>query len=410
MRPEADLDLRSRLARLDPSAGAQVTKPVQRTQAELSAAMEALGLQCREGGAGPVWTREFQSNQKPPTEQPSELAALMTGQAPGDLAWDEVLFLDTETTGLAGGTGTLAFLVGLGWWENDRFHGRLDFLPGPGAEPALLHSLVDLASRFRVVITYNGNCFDLPLLRTRGILNRRRDILTELVSWDLLPAARRLWGRRLPNVRQPTVEQFIADIPRDDTDIPGAQIPKAWTDFVQHGECGFLDRVLDHNQWDVEGMAAILSRVAAGAARLNAGPHSLSTKIPWQDAWSLARLCESQRRTEESWQWAQHSLSAAPTGKIQRRQKLGPPEKYFADTIRLLKRSKDWSAVEDVIQTALLHGPNLPWLHREAAILYEHRMPDIPRALGHARNAADEHRFNRLQRKLSQIEVSPCNM
>ncbi len=403
------MDLRSRLARLDPSAGAQA-KPVQRSEAELTAAMESLGLHRRDGGAGPVWTREFQTQQKPPPEQPHELAALMTGQAPDDLTWDEVLFLDTETTGLAGGTGTLAFLVGLGWWQNGRLHGRLDFLPGPGGEPALLQSLVELASRFRVVITYNGNCFDLPLLRTRGILNRRRDVLTDLVSWDLLPAARRLWGRRLPNVRQPTVEQFIADIPRDENDIPGAQIPKAWTDFVQHGECGFLDRVLDHNQWDVQGMAAILSRVAAGAARLNAGPQALSGTIPWQDTWSLARLCESRRRTEESWQWARHSLASAPTGKSQRRHRLGPPEKFFADMIRLLKRSGDWTAVEDVIRTALRHGPNLPWLHREAAILYEYRLPDLQRAFVHARNAADDHRRHRLQRKLSQIEVSSCNM
>jgi len=326
----------------------------------------------------------------------------MSRPAPDGATWDDILFLDTETTGLSGGTGTLAFLIGVAWWESGVLHGRLDFLPSPGHEGALLANLAALASRFRIVVTYNGNGFDLPLLRTRGVLHRRRGLLDDLVSWDLLPAARRLWGRRLPNVRQPTVEQLIAGIVRDGQDIPGAQIPAAWIEFVRNGPSDMLALVLDHNRWDVEGMAGILNHVADGAERLARGPDVASAELAWQDTWSLARFCEHHHRREESWRWAALAIGKAPLGVSERRHGLGPAEPFFVDGVRLLKRSGDWQGVGNLLETALDHHPSSCRLRREAAILYEHRLPDLKRAIGHALQAEDPHRLARLERKLEE--------
>ena len=134
----------------------------------------------------------------------------MNAEVPAGLRWCDIVFLDVETTGLAGGTGTLVFLVGVAWWTADgALEVRQLFLPGPGREAPLLAELARVAARFRVVATYNGASFDLPLLRTRARLARRRDPFRHLVSWDLLVAARRCWGRRLPDCRQQTIETTV---------------------------------------------------------------------------------------------------------------------------------------------------------------------------------------------------------
>ncbi len=174
-----------------------------------------------------------------------------------------LLFLDTETTGLAGGTGTVPFLVGLAWWDGRRLLQVQAALPaGPGPRRTPPRDDADLASRFRVVATYNGAAFDLPLLRTRARLNRRPDPTADLVGWDLLVAARRSWGRRLDDCRQQTIEQEVCGRRRGPGDIAGALIPATYQSFVQAGELGDLPAVLRHNRRDMDGLALVLE--AAG--------------------------------------------------------------------------------------------------------------------------------------------------
>ena len=175
----------------------------------------------------------------------------------------------------------------------------------------MLHELAALAAGFAAVVTYNGNGFDLPLLRTRGILARRRDLLAGLASLDLLPVARRLWGRRLEDCRQGTVERAIGYAERDGRDIPGHLIPQAWFDFVRDGIGGPLSQVLEHNRWDVEGMAALLGAAVARTALLDGPP----TALPWQDAWSLARLAERNGRRAAEVAWIRAALGGAPAGR-----------------------------------------------------------------------------------------------
>lgn len=394
------MDLRSRLARLDRTAGATGGDPAA-AAADRGPLLASLGLVRREGAAGPVWSLHARADLPPPPVVPAALAPVLTWAPSPDLTWSDVLLLDTETTGLAGGTGTVPFLVGLGWWEDGGLRLRLDLLGSPADEPALLADLEAFATRFRAVATFNGNGFDLPLLRTRGILARRRDLLGRLEPLDLLPACRRLWGRRLPDVRQGTVERLVAGVTRPGEDIPGAAIPRAWTDLVRHGRGEDLARVLDHNRWDVEGMAAILHRIGEAIGARRAGPTAAGS-LPWADAWSLARLCEREGDGAGAAVWMEAALAAAPVGEFQRLHRLGPPEAFWADAVRLLKRTGDWKRVRALLDLAGGFVGREAWWHREAAILHEHRLVDLERALRHARRADDPRRVARLERRLGR--------
>jgi hypothetical protein len=317
---------------------------------------------------------------------------MLPAPAPAGLGWHEVLFLDTETTGLAGGTGTLAFLIGLAWWTPEgALEVRQLFLPGPGREGPLLSELARLASRFRVVATYNGASFDLPLLRTRARLARRPDPLGQLVGWDLLVAARRCWGRRLMDCRQQTVEELVCGRPRGPGDIAGALIPAAYLAFVQEGRLTDLPAVLRHHRRDMQGLALVLSALAAEAAALERQDGPLTH---WSTAWSRALICERRRRTRDAASWA-----------LQIDAREVPGDAPVRDAIRLLKRVGDWPAVQRLVTAGLERWPGEPRLHYEAAILYEHRLDEPLQALQHARVMADERRIARL---LARLQSRGC--
>ena len=136
---------------------------------------------------------------------PAALALLSRG---GETVTDgrRLLYLDTETTGLAGGTGTYAFLVGVGFFDGDEFEVRQFFMRDLDEEPALLTVLDETFRKFDGFVTYNGAGFDLPLLETRFVLGRRR-FPGDVFHVDLLGPARRLWSARLSDCRLGTVEQ-----------------------------------------------------------------------------------------------------------------------------------------------------------------------------------------------------------
>jgi len=380
-----EMDLRKRLARLDRQGAGKTPAPPP------AGDPRRLGLTPRVGAGGTVWMSEHQARAPAPLARLETLNRVTTHRAPDGLAAEDLLFLDTETTGLAGGTGTLPFLVGLAWWRHGSFHVVQYFLPSPAAERAMLAELAGLAAGFKVVVTFNGQTFDLPLLRTRGILARRRRLLDDLVSWDLLPVSRRFWGRRLPDCRQQTVESRVAGLRRGAGDIDGALIPQAYFAFVRRGRLGTLRAAIEHNRRDMAGMAAILCEALA-RVRLLAPRRPLPT-VPWQDAWSLARLCEARGdRVHESLWMAQA---------VTRSRRTAAPRSFFVDAVRILKRTHDWPLVARLLERARDgHGAD-PWLHLESAILFEHRLGDPRRALVHAHALGDGHRIARLNRIIS---------
>jgi len=167
-----------------------------------------------------------------------------------------LLFLDAETTGLAGGTGTYAFLVGAAWLEDDRLVLVQHFMRDFDDEPALLAALWPLLERASGLVTFNGASFDLPLLETRFIMARRRWPAT-LPHLDLLRPSRRVWTSRFADCRLATLEREVIGVARAD-DIPGALIPALYFDFLRSRRAGPLGRVLAHNRDDILSLVGLL--------------------------------------------------------------------------------------------------------------------------------------------------------
>jgi uncharacterized protein YprB with RNaseH-like and TPR domain len=166
-------------------------------------------------------------------------------------------FLDTETTGLFGGTGTYTFLIGVGRFEADHFHLTQFFMRDPADEPAILIALEELLGNCQSLVTYNGKAFDIPLLRTRYITQGWRNPLADFAHLDLLHLARRLWKDRLPSRTLGNLEVQILGISRTAEDIPGWMIPEIYFEYLRSGDPQPLKNVIYHNAMDVLSLASL---------------------------------------------------------------------------------------------------------------------------------------------------------
>ena len=171
-------------------------------------------------------------------------------------------FLDTETTGLAGGAGTLVFLVGIGTFDGDAFRLRQYFLRDPSEEPGMLHALQDDLEAVEGFVTFNGQTFDVPLLEMRYRIGLHRNWpLTGWPQLDLLHPARRLWRRSLPDCSLGTIEREILGVRRSEEDVPGALIPGMYLDYLRTRDATEMIRVLYHNAVDILSLVGLTSHV-----------------------------------------------------------------------------------------------------------------------------------------------------
>ena len=173
---------------------------------------------------------------------------------------EDALFLDTETTGLAGGTGTMAFLIGLGWFEEGQFHVRQILARDFGEEKAALLYLRQIGERKKFLVTFNGKAFDVNLLTTRFIMNRLQSELAALPHLDLLHPSRRILGHRLENCRLVTLEEQILGVRREG-DIPGWEIPQRYFDWLKRRDPQMLADIFEHNRLDVVSMATLTAHL-----------------------------------------------------------------------------------------------------------------------------------------------------
>jgi RNase_H superfamily len=219
-----------------------------------------------------------------------ENLARLPGHPPPDVP---LVCLDTETTGLGTATGTLAFLVGLGWWEGPWFQQAQLLLPDQPDEPALLGALRALLPANGWLVTYNGRGFDWPLLVTRFRLGL--DGPPELAGHlDLLPVVRALFRHRMSDARLRTVEAELLGLGRIG-DVDGREIPARYLGFLRDGEPGGLAEVVRHNNEDVRSLARLLVLLADGLA----GPQTRSAAHPG-DLAGLARLLAREGRSDEA--------------------------------------------------------------------------------------------------------------
>jgi len=201
--------------------------------------------------------------------------ATLPGQPAADIP---LVFLDTETTGLATAAGTIAFLIGLGWWEADRFRQVQLLLPDQGEERALLTALEATIPAHSWLVTYNGRSFDWPLIVARYRMARRPPPI-HAGHLDLLPIVRRLFRHRMPDARLQTAEAELLGLRRIG-DVGGWEIPGRYLEFLRGGSAAGLVEVVRHNDQDVRSMAQLLAHLADGLAdpdqRLTAPPGDLA--------------------------------------------------------------------------------------------------------------------------------------
>lgn len=179
---------------------------------------------------------------------------------------EELLFFDTETTGLSGGAGTFAFLVGLGWLEAGALRVEQLFLRDFPGEPDFLDLLAERLERHRLLVSFNGRAFDAHVLRNRFLLNHRR--LELEAHSDLLYWARRLWRRTLGDCSLGNLEREILGVQRL-ADVPGFEVPGIYLEFLRTGEPGRLPLVVEHNLQDVLSLVRlfdVVDRLLAGEA------------------------------------------------------------------------------------------------------------------------------------------------
>lgn len=178
------------------------------------------------------------------------------------IASDRLLLFDTETTGLAGGTGTRAFMIGVADWHEGQFRERQLLISTLAAEAAMLDCFASWLRPDSVLVSYNGKSYDAPLLKTRFRLHHRACPLGGLTHLDLLHPVRRRWRGVWENCRLATVEHQLLRVVRED-DLPGSEAPAAWLGYLRGGSATPLHRVAHHNSQDLRSLGGILGHLAA---------------------------------------------------------------------------------------------------------------------------------------------------
>jgi uncharacterized protein YprB with RNaseH-like and TPR domain len=277
--------------------------------------------------------------------------------------------LDTETTGLAGGSGTAAFLIGIGFVDGDRFCVRQYFMRDYHEEGAQLRALSADLERFTSIVTFNGKMFDVPLLEARYALQRARFPLSDAPHLDLLYPARRLWKARLPSCRLQSLEAALLRVQRNG-DVPGEEIPGIYFDYVRRRDPRALARIFHHNRMDILSLAA-LSALACRWVREQGWAEDP------RDIVSLGRVLERAQLYDRSEEEYRRVLDPLPSGG----EDASGESRIFA-LLRLAARAKSegaHDAAADLWREAADAGH--PEALRELAMYYEHRRRDPRTAL-----------------------------
>ena len=326
----------------------------------------------------------------------------MKGAWPGA---EKTLFLDTETTGLSGGAGTVAFLIGFGFLSGGRFRVEQYMMRSYADEPLLIARAAEIMTGFSAVVTFNGDSFDLPLLESRFTMCRMREAWRTLEPLDLMHPARRLWRRRLGSCRLDALERQILRRGRTE-DLPGSEAPRRFFEAMRSGDFQPLEPVLAHNHLDI----LALPRLLCALEEAYRTPELLTETA---DLYSMGRALE--RRGEDEIARRCYVAAARPTPLFTVAQRRG--SRYAAEANRafslMLRRAGEWGRAERVWLEMTRRRQLLPWPMVELAKYYEHRAGRLSDALQMTETAlavAEEDaieallvRRRRLQKKLEGI-------
>jgi len=328
------------------------------------------------------------------------LGAISSGEA-SPASPKKWAFLDTETTGLAGGSGTYAFLIGIGRITPEGFRVRQFFMRDYGEERSLLHAVSEHLLGFDTLITYNGKTYDIPLLETRYQMSRLRPPFGRLAHVDLLFGARRLWKLRFDSCRLVDLEYEIFGVERVG-DLPGEMIPYVYFEYLRTQEAGRLVPVFHHNAMDILTLACLTGVVpfafrSPGDAPLSHGAELVGLARWVRQAGQLAEALALYRRAVE----------------------VGLPDDLLFRTLwdigLIEKRLGNYEAAVTVFtDLGSCHNPFRAQALEELAKHYEHREKNYPMALECTRAALEiedtpelRHRAARLERKSAAHSPGP---
>ncbi|MGA7622427.1 MAG: ribonuclease H-like domain-containing protein [Candidatus Acidiferrales bacterium] len=275
------------------------------------------------------------------------------------------LFLDTETTGLMGGTGTYPFLVGIAWWDAGGLEVEQFFMRELSEEHALLVTLAERMAERPILITFNGKSFDWPLLETRYRMTRALPAAQPRAHLDFLHPARNLWRIRLGSVRLAELEKQVLGFHRG-ADLVSEMIPQFYFDYLRGGSPEPLLQVFLHNQMDLRGLAGLASRILAILSEPEAhGADAL-------ELFGISRICERRGETARARKHYAQSLSAdlpLETGRSAR-----------GSLARLAKRDGDLPVACELWERNLGSTRDGMEAYEQLAIYYEHQAADPHRA------------------------------
>jgi uncharacterized protein YprB with RNaseH-like and TPR domain len=309
---------------------------------------------------------------------------------------NKTIFLDTETTGLAGGAGTYIFLVGVGYFEGDQFCVRQYFMRDFNEERALLSAVNELLSKYEAIVSYNGKTFDIPLIQSRFIMSGMKLNLKNPGHFDLLYPARRLWKRRLENCSLSTVERDILGVIRED-DVPGYLVPEIYFRYLKTKDARALKQVFEHNLQDILSLVALVSRMCF----LLEDP--LNNTEYGMDIFSIGKMFDEEKRYDQSTYYYTEAL------------KHNLAEEEILEILRLssfaYKRQGKWREAEKIWKEIIEKSREyIYYPYEELAKYYEHYLRDYQKAetvVEEALNIEEnifqreklQHRLNRIKRK-----------
>ena len=276
----------------------------------------------------------------------------------------KLLFLDTETTGLSGGAGTLAFEIGLGFIDARGMVIRQYVMRDYGEEAAMLAEIASLLPRFDTLVTFNGKSFDIPLLESRMVMHRIRVRLTDWPHLDLLHACRRVYRLRLGRCSLSALEEAVLGESRTD-DLPGAQVPQRYFDYLRTREFALLEDVLRHNRQDVESLASLTGHLCSAFREPEQLAHA-------EDAFCVGRTLLRGGHTEEG----RRCLRILGMSSMSSQAHMVLSASY--------KKSREWASSVAMWTEMIARGEGGTWPYVELAKYYEHTERDYARALRYA--------------------------
>ena len=285
-----------------------------------------------------------------------------------------VVYLDTETTGLAGGTGTCAFLIGIGAADGSGFRVRQFFLRDFTEEKAALVALAEALEPYELLVTYNGKTFDIPLLETRYTLARMKSPFSRMVHLDLLHPARRLWKLRLESCQLKNLERELLGISRNG-DVPGSEIPQIYFDYLRTRSAKGLQPVFFHNALDIVTLAGVAVEVGQAISRAGEGADCDS-----RDLFSLSRVLQRAGASDLARSTCLQAIARGLPEAVE-------PHALWQLAAQHKREHRYQEAVEAWLKIIDLGARYTVEACEELAIHYEHRARDASKALEFAEAA-----------------------